>query len=210
MMIPVIPSHPLYQGSSLSAKGQRMTPELRMERWENNRNSTGPLVYLMRASERLQERFLCRIIMQFRNFYVSSNRDCSEQNFPCFSSVFFLEVLSGKGNHLKKKKRNIYIPDWSNVAITLAGLLTKRHFARPNVYMYVNVIKWLVPSARSTCTCNIMVGSIGTTSLAQQTMHMPNVMPTFSVKQCIGPTLPTLTQPWFRVIAIFYNCWVNC
>ena len=125
-------------------------------------------MYLMRASERLQERFLYRIIMQFRNFYVSSNRDCSEQNFPCFSSVFFLEVLSGKGE--SSKRRNI--PDWSNVAITLAGLLTKRHFARrPNVY--VHVILWLVPSARSACTCtrNIMVGSIGSTSLAQQTRH---------------------------------------
>ena len=121
----------------------------------------------MRASERLQERFLYRIIMQFRNFYVSSNRDCSEQNFPCFSSVFF--KLSGKGES-SKKRRNI--PDWSDVAITLAGLWTKRHFARRS-NVYVQVIKWLVPSARSTCTCtcNIMVGSIGSTSFAQQTRH---------------------------------------
>ena len=87
--------------------------------------------------------FLYWVIMQCRSFYVSSHSDCSEQNCPCFSSVFFLEVLSGKGNHLKKKKKR-NIPDWSNVAITLAGLLTKRHFARRS-NVYVHVIKWLVP-----------------------------------------------------------------
>ena len=42
--------------------------------------------------------FLYQVIMQCRNFYVSSNSDCSEQNVPCFSSVFSLEVLGGKGD----------------------------------------------------------------------------------------------------------------
>ena len=118
------------------------------------------------GSQWLQERFLYWVIMHCRHFYVSSHSDCTEQNFPCFSSVFFLEVLGGKGD-LFKKNRNT--PDWSNVTITLAVLWTKRHFARrPNVYDQVMICP---------------------TSLAQQTRHMPNVMPTFSVKQCIGPTL---------------------
>lgn len=52
--------------------------------------------------EEVTEAFLYRVIMQCRNFYVSSHSDCSEQSVPCFSSMFFLEVLGGKGNHLKK------------------------------------------------------------------------------------------------------------